>query len=128
MALISSVGNDENAFAERIGKALVGLRLDDWNNSLANSFKEKLRSFISTIEDYDKENHDIQTPGSESYSIVFKNGDGTEKVRSFEKVEYSKWADLLYQDISGAIEDIGQSVTEQEKRQVLLDILSKLCD
>lgn len=128
LALISSVGNDENAFAERIGKALVGLRLDDWNNSLANSFKEKLRSFISTIEDYDKENHDIQTPGSESYSIVFKNGDGTEKVRCFEKVEYSKWADLLYQDISGAIEDIGQSVTEQEKRQVLLDILSKLCD
>ena len=30
--------------------------------------------------------------------------------------------------INAAIEDIGQSVTEQEKRQVLMDILSKLCE
>ena len=128
LALISSVGNDENMFAERIGKALVGLRLDDWNNNVAKTFAENLKKFINTVEDYNKENHDHQKPGSESYSITFKGEDGTEKVRSFEKVEYSKWANLLYQDITGAIEDIGQSVSEQEKRQVLIDILSKLCN
>ena len=128
LALISSVGNDEIMFAERIGKALVGLRLDDWNNNVAKTFAESLKTFIKTVEDYDKENHDHQKPGSESYSITFKGKDGTEKVRCFEKVKYSKWANLLYQDITGAIEDIGQSVTEQEKRQVLMDILSKLCD
>lgn len=115
-------------FAERIGKALVGLRLDDWNNNVAKTFAESLKTFIKTVEDYDKENHDHQKPGSESYSITFKGEDGTEKIRCFEKIEYSKWANLLYQDIIGAIEDIGQSVTEQEKRQVLMDILSKLCD
>lgn len=128
LSLIASAGNDEHSFAERIGKALCGLRLDDWNNGIADSFALKLEEFIKTIEDYDKENHDQLQPGSQTYTITFTNDDGTEKVRSFEKVEYSKWADLLYQDITGAIEDIGQSVTEQEKRQVLMDILSKLCD
>lgn len=128
LSLISTIGNDETIFAERIGKALVGLRLDDWNNAIADSFTEKLRIFINTIENYDRENHDQHQPDNQSYTIVFRNEDGTEKVRQFEKVEYSKWADLLYQDITGAIEDIGQSVTEQEKRQVLMDILSKLCD
>lgn len=128
LSLISSIGNDENTFAERIGKALMGLRLDDWNNIIADSFAETLRAFIKSIEDYNKENHEEQKPGNQSYSIKFMNEDGSEKVRSFEKVEYSKWANLLYQDITGAIEDIGQSVTEQEKRQVLIDILSELCD
>lgn len=128
LSLIVSAGNDEHAFAERIGKALCGLRLDDWNNRIAESFVVKLADFIKTIEDYDKENHDQHQPGSRSYTITFTNDDGTEKVRSFEKVEYSKWANLLYHDITGAIEDIGQSVTEQEKRQVLMDILSKLCE
>lgn len=128
LSLIASAGNDEHAFAERIGKALCGLRLDDWNNSIADSFVLKLTEFIKSIEDYDKESHDQHQPGSQSYTITFTNDDGTEKIRSFQKVEYSHWADLLYQDITGAIEDIGQSVTEQEKRQVLMDILSKLCD
>lgn len=128
LSLIASAGNDEYAFAERIGKALCGLRLDDWNNSIADLFSLRLNEFIKTIEDYDKENHNQLQPGGQSYTITFTNDDGTEKVRSFERVEYSKWADLLYQDITGAIEDIGQSVTEQEKRQVLMDILSKLCE
>ena len=53
---------------------------------------------------------------------------GNDKVRSFEKTEYSDRANLLYQDITAAIDEMGQSITEQEKRQVLIDILTKLCD
>ena len=128
LQLIVTAGNDENTLAERMGKALVGLRIDDWNNTVADSFSAKLLAFKETIERYDKDNHIQEYSKGSTYKIVFVDDNGAEKERSFEKVAYSRNATLLYQDITGAIEEIGASVTEQEKRQVLMDILSKLCN
>jgi hypothetical protein len=34
---------------------------------------------------------------------------------------------LLRNEISTALEEMGQSITEQKKRQVLIELLEKLC-
>ena len=44
-----------------------------------------------------------------------------------EKKEYSGRAKLLYNDITAAIEEMGQSISENEKRQILIEILERLC-
>ena len=128
LKLISTITNDEITFAQRIGKAITGLRIDDWNNNTVKSFREGLERFKSTVEEFDR-NRDVDTDnGSQTVQIIITDESGNDKVRSFEKTEYSDRANLLYQDITAAIDEMGQSITEQEKRQVLIDILTKLCD
>ncbi len=124
--MIKTVANDEIVFAERIGKAVTGLRVDDWDESVLSRYVAAIERFKSTVDEYNAMEH---TPVSDKqkYKIVIVDEDGTEHIKSFEKTEYSKFAKLLYQDITGAIEDMGQSITEQEKRQVLIEILSELC-
>ena len=45
----------------------------------------------------------------------------------FDKVETSKRGKLLYNAIESAITGMGQAISEQEKRQVLMDVLRELC-
>ena len=128
LKLISTITNDEITFVQRIGKAITGLRIDDWNNNTVKSFREGLERFKATVEEFDR-NRDVDAGnGNQTVQIIITDESGNDKVRSFEKTEYSDRANLLYQDITAAIDEMGQSITEQEKRQVLIDILTKLCD
>ena len=128
LKLISTITNDEVTFAQRIGKAITGLRIDDWNNNTVKSFCDGLKKFKQTVEEYDR-NREIEIDNrNRTVQIIVTDENGANKIRSFEAAEYSERANLLYQDITAAIEEMGQSITEQEKRQVLIDILTKLCD
>ena len=62
-----------------------------------------------------------------STKLVFTDSEGNEVTRIIENTEYSNRAKLLYNDISAAVAEMGESISEQEKRQVLMDILKKLC-
>lgn len=128
LKLVSTITNDEITFAQRIGKAIIGLRLDDWNNNTVKSFREGLERFKTTVEEFDHNREADSGNGNQTVQIIITDDSGNDKVRSFEKTEYSDRANLLYQDITAAIDEMGQSITEQEKRQVLIDILTKLCD
>ena len=128
LKLISTITNDEVIFAQRIGKAITGLRIDDWNNVTVKAFREGLEQFKKTIDEYDRNSAEEHAENGKTVQIIITDESGNDKVRSFEKTEYSQRANLLYQDITAAIDEMGQSITEQEKRQVLIDILTKLCD
>ena len=127
LSMIATVTNDEITFAERIAKAVSGLRIDDWSNAILDGFVGSLRTFKETIEEYDSQaDQHIEEKGKQ-YKIVTMDSSGEEIVKSFDRIEYSRRAELLYRDITGAIADMGQAITEQEKRQVLFEILESLC-
>ena len=93
--------------------------------SIAFFFKD-LTAFKDIIDEYDSrtvgDNSDADT-----YKLIMLNSDGTEVVKTFSKSEYSDRAKLLYNEITNSIDEMGQSITEQEKRQILIEILEKLC-
>ena len=127
LSLISTVTNDEQTFAERIAKAVSGLRIDDWSDTILNNFIISLKEFKETIEKFDSQSDQHVSKKGKQYKIVTVDGNGEETTKSFDRIEYSRRAELLYRDITGAIADMGQSITEQEKRQVLFEILESLC-
>ena len=45
----------------------------------------------------------------------------------FDRIECSKRGKLLFNAITADIESMGHAISEQEKRQILVDILKKLC-
>ena len=127
LELIQTITNDETGFIQRLGKAVTGLRMEDWNNATIESFVQDLISIKDTVEEYDRQEVDNCNGGTDVYRIVFTDTEGNEVTRSFSKTEYSDRAKLLLNDITTSLEEMGQSITEQEKRQVLMELLEKLC-
>ena len=126
LGLMQFVTNDEKAFVQRIAKAMTSLRIEDWNEGTVTAFVEELQKFKQTVEDYN--NQEVQdVESADTYKLITLTGDGREVVRSFSRSEYSDRAKLLYNDILNSIDEMGQAITDQEKRQILFEILDKLC-
>lgn len=126
LELMKSVTNDEKAFVQRMAKAVTALRIEDWNDKVIVSFVEDLKQFKQTIEEYNSQ--DAQGfDTADTYKLITITSDGQEVVKSFGRSEYSERAKLLYNDILNSIDEMGQAITDQEKRQILFEILEKLC-
>ena len=124
--LMQSITNDEKAFVQAFAKAVTGLRVEDWNDKVITSFYEELMTFKKTVEDFNNQSAQGGEIG-DTYKLVTTTSDGQEIVKSFSRSEYSDRAKLLYNDILNSIDEMGQAITEQEKRQILFEILEKLC-
>jgi len=122
--LLSSAGNDERVLLQRLAKAVSGLRIDDWTSETVPTFLNDLRAFKDTVDEY---NTQKSVHSSAEYKITFVDDSGAETVRTFEKAEYSDTAELMLGEISRVIDEYNQSITEQEKRQVIIDVLEHLC-
>lgn len=127
LEVMKTITNDENAFIEKLGKIVIGLRIDDWKQGSINVFNEYMLALKNTVSDFDKNVSSETENFSEVYKITFILKGGDEVVKTFEKANYSKKAELLLNSITSEIEDMGQSISEQEKRQVLMELLEKMC-
>lgn len=122
LELIATVTHDESAFLQRLAKAVTGLRVEDWNIDTATVFLSALRKFKEKIETFDKKKFET---GS-GYRLVVAGKDGRETVKIFPLTKTSSRAELLRNEITTALDEMGQSITEAEKRQVLMDVLEGL--
>lgn len=62
-----------------------------------------------------------------SYLIVFADEEGKNTTRRFDKIEVSARGKLLFNQITASLDAMGHSISEQEKRQILMEVLKKLC-
>lgn len=126
LELMANVTNDEKSFVQRLAKAVTYLRIDDWNSDTVDIFLRDLQAFKQTIEDFN-ERKNVDTDKSASYEIIFTDANGEKIPKRFDKAEYSERAKLLLNEMTSHLDEYGQSITEQEKRQVLIELLEKLC-
>ena len=124
--LMATVTNDEGLFVQRLAKTVTFLRIDDWNNDTADIFLRDLRAFKTTIERFSSR-RDVDVASAASYELVFTDANGERILKRFDRAEYSERAKLLRSEINTALEEMGQAISEQEKRQVLIEILERLC-
>jgi hypothetical protein len=86
-----------------------------------------MTAFKETVEAFDREEKNPELSAAGTYRLIYNDANGHERAKIFSKTEYSPKAKLLFNDITTALEEMGQSITEQEKRQVLIEILERLC-
>lgn len=157
LKIYKSAGNDEKKIVMEMSKVLTGLSIDDWNDESVNMFFERLSELNGTLLDFDNRSVDkrnmsalrqaqcladnTENPAAANvdgeageynsaanYEIRFaQSGTENAKSKSFKKIECSRRAVLLEEEIWRTIEEMGQSVTDAEKRQVLVSLLEKLC-
>ena len=122
----SHIDNDESSFIKNISKTICGLRIDDWSSQSIELFNNSIENFKNTIDEYNNSSNSeqIETKG---YVLTKIDPKGNTIRKTFDKVECSSMAKLLKNEISNSLDEMGQAISTNEKRQVLLDILETLC-
>ena len=127
LGFLREVTNDERTFVIRLAKLITDLRIEDWEEKTIYQFEATLREYKETVEKFNGEADDGIGGETSAYSLTFIDDDGNTVTKRFDRVEQTKWGDLLMNSLVSDMESMGQSVSEQEKRQVLMEVLKKLC-
>ena len=127
LKLFKTISNDEDTFICTLAKLATGLRVEDWNDQTARTFADRIHLYHSTAEAFVSDNVPDTVENTSSYQISFVNEDGVTVTKRFDHVEYSRRGKLLYNQINQNIEAMGRAISEQEKRQILMEILKNMC-
>ena len=121
------VTNDEKTFVIRLAKLVTDLRIEDWDEKTVDLFNERLREYKITAEDFSGDTGSDIGDSTNAYSLTYIDETGSSVTKRFDKVEQSKRGKLLMNSLLADIESMGHSISEQEKRQILMEVLKKLC-
>ena len=124
---LRNVTNDEELFITRLAKLATGLRIEDWDSKTNKQYTEALSRYIQTAKDFHSSVVAETINDTSSYQVTFADEEGTSTTRRFEKVDISARGKLLFNQITASLEAMGHSISEQEKRQILMEVLKKLC-
>lgn len=124
---LKSATNDEDLFITRLAKLATGLRLEDWDSKTEDAYFSALKKYMATARAFHDTTVAETINDTSSYQVTFADEDGKSTVRRFDKVEVSARGKLLFNRITASLDAMGQSISEQEKRQILMEVLKKLC-
>lgn len=119
LRLIQSA-SDEKIFIAKLARLATGLRFEDWSEQTAAIYFGKLNQFKTSVENF-------RSDEVSERQIIFVDEAGDKVVKRLETTELSSRGKLLFNQITNALDSMGQSISVQEKRQVLTEILRTLC-
>ena len=114
-------------FITRLAKLATGLRLEDWDDKTSKAYFDAIGRFMKTAKEFHSSVIAETINDTSIYQVTFADEEGTSTTRRFERVEVSRRGKLLFNQITAALEAMGHSISEQEKRQILMEVLKKLC-
>lgn len=129
--LILNMYNNEQEFIDKLAVLVTGLRINDWNYELIGKFTNGLVEIKNIILEFNKNateqlEEDKQEEVS-GYKLQFCGTDGNLITKTFDKVQFSNRGQLLKNEISIALEEMGQAISENEKRQILISFIENMC-
>lgn len=127
LSLFKTITNDEMSFISRFAKLVTDLRLEDWDDDTQQQFLSRIETYKKTAEEFQSKKKKSDDINTSNYQLMYADNEGQTITKRFDRVEISKRGKLLYNQISSSLDSMGQSISEQEKRQILMEILKKLC-
>lgn len=126
--LFKTVTNDDDTTVSKLARLATDLRIEDWDERTRLKFEENVLRFKETAESYRNTKKNDEAQGAASlYQISFTDEAGTVVTKRFERTESTKRGKLLHNQVTAALDSMGRSITDQEKRQILMEILKSLC-
>ena len=124
---LKTITNDEDSFITRLAKLATGLRIEDWDAATSEKYFSAIESYKKTAKEFHSSVVAETINATSSYQIVFADEEGQSTTRRFDKIEVSARGKLLFNQITASLDAMGHSISEQEKRQILMEVLKKLC-
>lgn len=111
--------HNDNEIIREISKLVTGYYVDDWQSMDIEKYKENLQSIINEINKVNIRNIDT----SNKITLVYNN----EKIEKYFSVEeeISSLGSTLKNNIEEILSEYGESLTEHEKVNILIDIIKK---
>lgn len=118
---------------EALARAVLGLRMNDWDDGKASLFLERVRAAKAEIEAQEERGErrvDVEAPTEagtqEDYFISYLDAAGQKQQKAFDRIDLGPRAKLLRNEIDDALETMGGALSREEKRQVLVEALQTL--
>lgn len=128
LGLFKTITNDDDMTIIRLAKLATDLRLEDWDEKIKELFFKNVKRYKKNAEEFKA----AQTDGNDTqqisaYQLTFRDDHGRIITKRFDKVEDSPKGKLFYNQVTAALDSMGRSISDQEKRQILMEILKGLC-
>ena len=127
LQFIMDATNDEDAFITKLARQATGLRLEDWDSKTQETYLATISRYIATANEFHSSIIAETINDTSSYQLTFADEGGVSTTKRFERVEISARGKLLFNQILSSLDAMGHSISEQEKRQILMEALKKLC-
>lgn len=127
MNCLYNVGNDDSALVRTLSKTITGLRFEDWSNDTIAYFIKQIDSIKKDVDRFNLTSPTKSDVDKLSYILTWVDKNGTKISKTFAHVKCNELSQLLKNEIMSSIDDMGQSITEAEKRQILIEVLKTLC-
>lgn len=128
LSFFKNVTNDDDLTVSRLAKLATDLRLEDWDEKTKELFINNVMRYKETAEAHHadiEEQGDVQ--GANAYQVTFLDENGIATTKRFDRVEGTGKGRLLHNQVTAALDSMGRSISDQEKRQILMEILKSLC-
>ncbi|MGL4450097.1 MAG: hypothetical protein ACRCTZ_02760 [Sarcina sp.] len=115
-----SIKNEsDEVIISNLSLILTGLNIGDWNEKVLESYLDELDTVIKKIEKYEAD-EEITLSTDSSIKIVLNNEEKT-----FDVEEVSALGTTILNNIEEVFEDYGSSISDNEKRNILVKILEQ---
>lgn len=114
--------NDFDAINE-LAYIFTNLSIEDWNDNTINIYLDGIRNSINVVESYEIASDKDENDGL--IKIVFEGTESDPIEKTFSKTEISPLGSTLYNALEEVVDEYGDSIDDNEKRNILMDILSK---
>ena len=118
--------NDEYLLVVRLAKLCTGLQIEDWSSNTVTKYVDVLKEYKKTGENFHVNTYSESNLIDSAYQITFVDENGEPQTKRFDRVSCSRRGQLLMNQIKSSLDAMGRSISEQEKRQVLMEVLKNL--
>lgn len=121
--LIQSSEHSEVEAVNKLAQIFTGLSIEDWNDNSINIYLSGIEESKSLIENYEESVNSEENEGL--IKIIFEAQEEAAVEKTFSKTEISPIGSTLFNAIEEVIDEYGYSVDDNEKRNILMEILSR---
>lgn len=111
--------HDDNEIINKICKNITGFYIEDWKLEFNKDYIKELKEIKDKVENATVNKSDIQT-------ITLINGDKKIEKTISSDIEITALGSTMKNNIEEIIEEYGNSLNEEEKINILLDIIKKI--
>lgn len=109
---------DESELVEGMARIITGVRMEDWNDETEQVFIESLAQL--------REHSSRSDRAGKRVELLFVESADGKKRAVVHECEIGALAETLQMHIESSIRNFGESITQGEKKQILLNILRKM--
>jgi len=128
LKVFKEITNDDDSTVTKLAKLATDLRLEDWDEKIKALFIENIYQYKATAENHHSGESETGTAQlTSTYQVTFTDENGVATTKRFNRVEGTGRGKLLHNQVTSALDSMGRSISDQEKRQILMEILKNLC-